>query len=134
MKLNSNPIGWLMSRETRASLGGFLEVDFAVALAIFALAIVPLGFSFAHQQKALRVDYYRAVANEIVDGEMEVLAAGRWKEFPEGPQIHPVQSRAANNLPAGRFELTKTGKRLRLEWIPEARTGVGSIVREITIQ
>ena len=113
---------------------GFLEVDLFVALAILALAIVPLGFSISHEQKALRADYCRAVANEIVDGEMEVLAAGDWKEFPDGSHVYTVHSRAATNLPAGHFELTKTGKRLRLEWTPDVRKGVGAVVREITVQ
>lgn len=143
MKINNDAAACLISRakaggrlpkKTRASLRGFLEVDFVVALAIFALAIVPLGFSFARQQKALHVDYYRAVANEIVDGEMEVLAAGAWKKFSDGSHVYSVHSRAAKNLPAGRFELTKTGKQLRLEWIPGARMGVGAIAREITVQ
>jgi hypothetical protein len=112
---------------------GYLEIDLCVALAILALAIVPLGYSFTHEQTALRVDYCRAVANEIVDGEMEVLAAGAWKEFPDGSHVYMVHSRAARNLPAGHFELTKTGKHLRLEWVPDARKGVGDVVREINL-
>lgn len=143
MKINNNAVRWLtfgpqaggqLGRKTHASARGFLEADLTVALAIFALAIVPLGFSFAHEQKALRVDYYRASANEIVDGEMEVLAAGDWKEFPDGSHVYTVHSRAAKNLPSGNFELTKTGKHLRLEWTPDARHGVGAVVREITVQ
>lgn len=113
---------------------GFLELDLVVALAILGMAIIPIAFSFAHEQKAFRADYCRAVANEIVDGEMEVLAAGDWKEFPDGSHLYMVHSGAAKNLPAGHFELTKTGKHLRLEWTPDARTGVGAVVREITVQ
>lgn len=112
----------------------FLEADLTIALAIFALAILPLGFSFANEQKALRLDYYRAAANEIVDGEMEILAAGEWKNFPDGSHVYTVHSRAAKNLPPGHFELTKTGNHLRLEWTPDARKGVGVVVREITFR
>ncbi len=130
MKINNGQL----PGATRAPVHGFLEVDLIVALAIFALAIVPLGFSFAHEQKTLRLDYFRAVANEVVDGEMEVLAAGDWKEFAEGSQVYIVHSRAAKNLPPGHFELTKAGKHLRLEWTPDARKGVGPVVREITVQ
>ena len=113
---------------------GFLEADVAVALVILALAILPLGFAFMQEQKAIRTDYLRAVANEIVDGEMEILAAGDWKSFPDGSQAYQVHSRAAVGLPAGHFELTKTGKRLRLEWSPEGRTGIGVVFREVNVQ
>jgi hypothetical protein len=121
-------------RQTPLFRGAFLEVDLLVAVAILALAIVPLGFSFAHERSELRADYYRAVTNEIVDGEIEVLAAGRWQEFPDGSHIYTVHSGAAKNLPRGHFELTKNGKHLRLEWMPDVRQGVGTVVREVTVQ
>jgi hypothetical protein len=109
-------------------------VDLMVALAILALAIVPLGFSFSHERTVLRMDYCRAVANEIVDGEMEVLAAGGGKEYLDGSHVYTVHSLAAKNLPPGHFELTKTGNHLRLEWAPDAPKGVGAVFREITLQ
>jgi hypothetical protein len=133
MRVNSNLAGG-QARERIINARGFLEVDLFVALAILALAIIPLGFSISHEQKALRADYCRAVINEIVDGEMEILAAGDWKRFPDGLQVYTVHSRAAGNLPAGHFELTKTGKHLRLEWAPDAHAGVGAVVREINVQ
>ncbi len=116
-----------------ASARGFLEVDLAIALVILAVAILPLGFAFAHERKALQLDYCRAVANEIVDGEMEILVAGNWKNFPDGRQNYIVHSRAMANLPAGHFELTKTGNHLRLEWAPNTQKGLGGIAREITV-
>ena len=58
---------------------GFLEVDLLVGLAILSLAVVPLGFSFARERQVLKMEYFRSVANEIVDGEMEILAAGDGK-------------------------------------------------------
>jgi hypothetical protein len=113
---------------------GFLEVDVAVALVIIVLAILPLGFAFMQEQKMIRVDYLRAVANEIVDGEMEILAAGDWKNFSDGSQVYQVHSHAAAGLPAGHFELTKTGKHLRLEWSPKSHTGIGIVFREVNVQ
>ena len=109
---------------------GFLEVDLLVGLAILALAIVPVGFAFARERQALKNEYLRAVANEVVDGEMEILAAGAAKDLPDGMQNYPVQSRAAAVLPPGKFELTKTGKHLRLEWCSDAKCGVSAVVRE----
>lgn len=113
---------------------GFLEADMAVALVILALAILPLGFSFIQDREALHIDYTRAVANEIVDGEMEILAAGDWKNFPDGTQNYRVSLRAAANLPAGHFELTKSGKHLCLEWRPDKHSGIGPVIREVTVQ
>jgi hypothetical protein len=112
---------------------GLLEIDLAIALAILTLAIMPIGFAFARERQALRADYCRAVANEIVDGEMEVLAAGDWKNYPDGAQTYTVHSRAAANLPAGHFELTKNSNHLRLEWTPDKRQGIGAVIRETTI-
>ncbi len=87
------------------------------------------------ERMALRLDYTRAVANEIVDGEMEVLVAGDWKNFPDGAQNYTVHSLAAANLPLGHFELTKTGKNLRLEWKPDKHSGgLGPVIREVTLK
>jgi hypothetical protein len=121
-------------RRTRPARQGFLQVDLAVALAILSIAILPLGYSFVQERKVLKIEYQRSVANEIVDGEMEILAAGAGRNFPDGPQTYPVQSRAASALPPGHFELTKAGNHLRLEWMPDARRGVGTVIRETTIQ
>ena len=113
---------------------GFLMVDAVVAMAILSLAIVPLGFSFARERQVLKIEYLHSVANEIVDGEMEILAAGDWKNFPDGAQAYTVRSRAAASLPPGHFQLTKTGNHLRLEWLPEKRKGVGVVIREVTVK
>lgn len=113
---------------------GFLEVDLLVGLAILALAVLPLGYSFAREQRALRAEYCRSVALEIVDGEMEILAAGDWENFPDGAQSYTVHANAAAKLPQGHFQLTKTGNHLRLEWTPDKRQGIGAVVREITVK
>ena len=49
-------------------------------------------------------------------------------------QIYPVRAAAAAVLPPGHFQLTKTGGNLRLAWTPDGRSGVGAIVREITVK
>jgi hypothetical protein len=109
-------------------------VDAVVAMAILSLAIVPLGFSFARERQVLKIEYLHGVANEIVDGEMEILAAGDWKNFPDGAQAYTVHSRAAANLPPGHFQLTKTGNHLRLEWLSDKHKGIGVVVREVTVK
>ena len=113
---------------------GFLEVDLVVGLAILTLAVVPLGYSFARERQVLRIEYFRSVANEIVDGEMEILVAGDGKNFPDGSQNYSVHANAAANLPPGHFQLTKTGNHLRLEWNPDEKHGVGTVARETTLK
>jgi hypothetical protein len=113
---------------------GYLMVDLLVALAILSLALVPVGFSFARERQVLKIEYFRSVANEIVDGEMEILAAGDWKNYPDGSQNFPVHAHSAANLPPGHFQLTKTGNRLRLEWNADEKHGLGAVVREVTIK
>jgi hypothetical protein len=120
--------------KTGHSRRGYLEVDMLVGLAILSLAVVPLGYSFAHERKLLKIEYQSSVANEIVDGEMEILAAGAGKSFSDGSQQYSVNARAAASLPPGHFQLTKNGNHLRLEWNADAKSGLGSIVRETTFQ
>jgi hypothetical protein len=120
-------------RPHKKSSQGVLMMDLAMAIIILSLAIFPLAFSFAQERDAMRADYFRAAADEVVDGEMEVLAAGDWKNYPDGTHSYTVQSPAAAGLPAGNFELTKAGKRLRLEWMPKRRQGIGIVTREITV-
>jgi len=112
---------------------GFLQVDLVAALAIFSIGIMPLAYSFARERQVLKIEYLRSVADEIVDGEMEILAAGASRNFPDGSQVYPVQARAAAALPPGHFQLTKTGHNLRLEWAPDEQRGIGAVIRETTL-
>jgi len=118
----------------QASRHGFLMLDLIVGLAILSIAVMPLGFSFVRERQALRVEYCRSVINEIVDGEMEIFAAGAARNLPDGPQNLNVSSRAIDKLPPGHFQLTKTGNHLRLEWTPDEKCGIGTIVRETTLK
>ena len=113
---------------------GYLQIDLLVGLAILALAIVPLGYSFARERQVLKMEYARSAANEIVDGEMEILAAGAARNFPDGSQNYSVHARAVASLPPGKFQLTKTGNQLRLVWHSDEKHGIGSVVRETTLK
>ncbi len=113
---------------------GFMMVDLFVGVAILALAVMPLAFSYVREARLLRAEYFRGAAMEIVDGEMEVLAAGEWQNFSEGSQSYTVHARAADSLPPGHFQLTKTGRQLRLEWTADSRQGIGTVVREVTLK
>jgi hypothetical protein len=105
-----------------------------VGLAILTLAVMPLGYAFVRERQVLKIEYCRSVANEIVDGEMEILAAGAAKNLPDGTQNFIVQANAASQLPPGHFQLIKNGNHLRLEWTPDKKRGVGAVVLETTLK
>jgi len=111
-----------------------LVTEWVVAMGIFTMAMLPLAFSFFQESKLARAYYYKAVALEIVDGEMEVLAAGEWRSFKPGQQAYKVSAAAATNLPQGNFALTVGENRLRLEWTPKRRGQGGSVLREVKIK
>lgn len=112
---------------------GWATTDLIMAVAIFAIALLPLAFSIMSEVKLCRAYYYRAVAMEIVDGEMEILAAGEHRRFQPGVYPYPTRAAAAANLP-GQFILTVEKERLRLEWVPQKRRQGGRVAREVRIR
>jgi len=113
---------------------GWLEIDLLVGMAIFGIAILPLTFSFTQERQVLRMEYFHSVAMEIVDGELEVLTAGDWKNFADGSRAYTVHANAADRLPPGHFQLIKNGNHLRLEWNADEHQGIGTVAREITVK
>jgi hypothetical protein len=99
-------------------------------MAVVAIAMLPIMGTYARVQKSVRLSYQHAVAMELVDGEMEVLLAGEWREFPAGPQPYALRGAAATNLPSGKTVLTITGNRVRLEWMPDKLGVGGGVTRE----
>ena len=108
-------------------------VEFLVALALVIGALLPLAYSFAKEERLARAYYQRALAIELVDGEIELLAAGGWKDFTMGVSEYRVRAAAAKNLPPGRFLVTRTEKMIRLEWIPNVKQHGGKVVREVRL-
>ncbi|HAM71229.1 MAG TPA: hypothetical protein DCM86_06265 [Verrucomicrobiales bacterium] len=99
--------------------GGMLTTELIVALALLGALLIPMSFGFLLEGKLLRRAYVDAVAMEILDGEMEVLAAGNWQRFSPGEHLYLVTAAATTNLPPGRFLLTRSATQLRLEWRPD---------------
>jgi hypothetical protein len=115
----------------RGEKRGWLVAELMFALAVIVIALIPLAFSFRAEQKLLRAHYNQAVAMEIIDGEMELLHAGDWREVLEGEHPYKVTANAATNLPTGGFFLSRTGKMVRLEWRPAKKGAGGIVTREI---
>jgi len=112
---------------------GSLMAEMMVAIAILMVVIVPVAYSFDAEKRAARATYNHAIAMEIVDGEMEVLLAGEWRAFTPGTHPYPVKANALTNLPPGKFTLTLTTNKIRLEWKPSMTRRGGPIVREVML-
>jgi len=113
---------------------GALHTEAVVALGILVAVMIPLAFTFQQETRTCRAHYYKAVAMEIVDGEIEAVAAGEWRVFRPGKQSYPVRAAAATNLPPGDFVLTLDDARARLEWIPRAGGAGGIVAREVKVR
>lgn len=110
--------------------GSALITELLVAMALVTGVLVPLSLVVVRDLRALRAECHRAVAMELVSGELEVLRAGAWRAWPEGVHEYPVSGWAVTNLPEGRFPLTRAGRSLRLEWAPARRQGTGRVTYE----
>jgi hypothetical protein len=113
---------------------GSLMVELLVAVAILIGVLLPLAYSFVGERRLARAYYQRAVAMEIVDGEMEALLAGQWRAFPPGTHDYRVHAGAATNLPPGRFVLTVQPDKLRLRWQPALKDRGGPVTREAVLK
>lgn len=123
-----------INRSKSSHLSGLLMTEMLIALAVVSLAILPLAYSFAQENKYLRRCYERSVAIEVVDGEIEILRAGGWRQFTNGVHTITTTARSATNLPPGELRLTLTDKQARVEWLP-AETSHGSpVVREAALK
>jgi hypothetical protein len=113
---------------------GGMMVELLVAIALLVGVMLPIAFSIASEQRLARAYYQRAVAMEIVDGEMEALAAGEWRAFTPGVHRYPVRAAAATNLPPGEFRLMVATNKVRLEWQPAVKQRGGPVVREVVVK
>ena len=109
----------------------FAMVELLVAIMLLLVAVLPLAYAFTSDARLLRAGYQKAIVMELVDGELEVLAAGGWRQFTPGTHDYPLRGAATTNLPPGRCQLTLTTNVIRLEWKSAAHSGVGSVIREV---
>jgi len=114
---------------------GFLTTDAVVALAILCLALIPLTMTLSPQQQVAKSYYEQSVLLEVLDGELEVLRAGAWRELGTGRHVYRVQAEAVQSLPEGSFTVIVTESRVRLEWhpVPRPNRKRAIVAREVTL-
>jgi Tfp pilus assembly protein PilV len=115
------------------SQSGTLMVELVIAIAILGIAMLPLAYSVGQEHTLQRKSYQRAVAMELVDGEMEIMLAGQWRDFKEGTQPYSFHGESATNLPPGQAQLTIKGNHLRLDWTPDSNAA-GAVHREADVK
>jgi hypothetical protein len=121
-------------RHTRVGQRGALMVELLVAMALLAGVLLPVAYSLMSERRLARGYYQRAVAMEIVDGEMEALLAGEWHAYTPGTHDYTVHAGAATNLPPGRFVLAVQPGKLRLQWKPAVKQHGGAVTREAMVK
>ena len=109
-------------------------VELLVAMALVVVILLPFAYSFTAERRIALASYQRAVAMEIVDGEMEALVAGEWRAFPPGTHDYHVHAGAATNLPPGHFILTVQPGKVRLHWQPALKDHGGPVTREAILK
>ncbi|HLP76512.1 MAG TPA: hypothetical protein VK327_06275 [Candidatus Paceibacterota bacterium] len=117
----------------KARQRGMLTGELLVAVSLLVVAVMPIAYSLRGEIETARGYYERAVAMEIVDGEMEVLLAGGWKALGPGTREYPVHAAAAKNL-EGAFTATIGTNSIRLEWTPAEKHHGGPVVREVKLK
>jgi len=111
---------------------GMLTTEMIVVMGILVAVVIPISCMYWTEAKLARRYYQDAVAMELLDGETELLAAGEWKSYGDGAhEVHPVGA-AVTNLPPGKFMVTRTATKLRVEWQPEKRGR--KMARELKLQ
>ncbi len=111
-----------------------LMIDAIVAMALLVIVMVPVARAIASEKRLALSQYERAVALEIVDGEMEALVAGEWRALPAGTSEYRVHAESRANLPPGRFLVTVETNRIRLVWQPTVKRHGGPVSREALVK
>ena len=124
----------VIAPSTLARRHGSFMIDALVAMALLAIVVVPITNSIASEKRLARSHYQRAIALEIVDGEMEALVAGAWRGLPAGTTEYRVHAASLANLPPGKFLVTISTNRVRLEWQPSVKHSGGPVIREAIVK
>lgn len=103
-------------------------------MALVLLVVAPITHSWLNEQRIIRNYYYRAIAMQIVDGEMEILVAGAGTSLKEGSKEYAIKARSAENLPPGKFTIARNGNQLTLTWRPDKRSHGSEVKREVVLQ
>ena len=136
--MNTRPQPRAQPRPQRR-LAGYIQADLITAFAVISLTLLPLGYGYVHHRRLVRNATTRAVVLELIDSEMEVLAAGEHRAFAEGSRAYPLRGLAVRDLPPGECTVVKSNLpdsriHLTLAWTPTREGLLKPVQREITFK
>lgn len=103
---------------TRRRQAGTMTIELLVAAAMVLAVFMPLGLGIVHQHRLARDLHLRAVIAERLDGELEVLAAGGWRQLPAGGRKWGFDTGSGTLPPRGHFAAWVTNGVVRVSWHP----------------
>ena len=111
---------------------GAIHLEAILALALTAAVLLPIS-GIVVSQRRIASDLTRHLTMiELVDGEMELIAAGDWVRYPEGTHSVPLPSPEGFVPPVGELTLVRQGREFSLAWRPANRWIGGGIERRWT--
>lgn len=115
----------------RKTKKGVLLTEMIVAISVLVILTSVLVPKILSDKQALRDLYYRSVAMEILDGEMEILLSGEWQNYKEGITNFTPRANALKILPKGIWRISLSNQSIKLEWIPHYNKRKLYIAREV---
>lgn len=107
---------------------GFVEMDLIVAFFLIMTLVMPIGVLLSRDAMLFRAHSIRIRAASVLDGEMELLQAGLWKQYPESTiEYYPKSASSLKGY--GKFLLSLEDGQLELSWIPSKKYRGGRISR-----
>lgn len=107
---------------------GFVEMDLIVAFFLIVALVMPVGVLLSRDAMLFRAHSLRIRAGSVLDGEMELLQAGLWKQYSEFPTEYFPKS-ASSLKGYGKFILSVEDGLYELSWIPSKKYRGGKISR-----
>ncbi len=116
----------------------FALAEVIAAMAVLAIAMIPLIGALTAEKSRVQSFYKRGVAEQVLDGYREVLAAGAWRKYEPGTYQLDMDSRALNQLADSDVSLRVTAEdeqlRYKLAWHPEHIKAVKPVEKVFTVK
>mgnify|MGYP006279539203 CR=1 FL=1 len=115
----------------------FAMVELIAAMMILSVLITVVTLNTAMERRRMRALYHRAVAEQVLDGYRDLLAAGAWRQYPDGRHTLDIDAPAFQALPnaSAVLHIARQADHVAfsLRWEPKAPTGAGSVRKEAVI-
>ena len=112
----------------------FVQLDVALAVSILLLVFIPFSVTSSSKLDLARRQHFKAVALQMIDGELDVLMAGERQKYIPGEHKITPPGEAVKTQPVGEFILTVQENPRTIAWVPEKEAKWGRVEREVTLK